>query len=88
MSALGHAIAGKIPLGIGRTRDVKGWYHELKEWWTAHKAARREVRFAALTARWDASHEVVRFPRADAALDMVAATPAFSTTTTFCDLAL
>jgi len=70
MPAHGHATTWKLPLGIGRARDVRGWYHELKEWWEAHKAARREARFAALTARWDAKREAVRSPHADAALDM------------------
>jgi hypothetical protein len=88
MPAHGHATTWKLPLGIGRARDVRGWYHELKERWEVHKAARREARLAALTARWDAKREAVRSPHADAALDMVAATHAFSTTTTFGDLTL
>ena len=88
MHANGHTAAWGTHIGVGRARDVKGWYHELKDWWVAHKAARHEARLATLKARWNARREVVRPLHADAALDLVASTHAFSTTTALCDLAL
>jgi hypothetical protein len=86
MPAHGHVTVWGIHIGVGRTRDVKGWYHELKERWTAQKAARHEARLAALTARWDARCEAVRPIHADAASDMVVPAHGWSTTTTLCDL--
>ena len=68
-------------------RTGKGWYQQLKEWWAAHQAARHDAKLATLRARWDARREAVRPLRADAAIDMVASTHAFSTTTALCDLA-
>jgi hypothetical protein len=88
MAAHGHATAWGTHLGVGRTRDVKRWYHELKEWWTAYKAARHEATLAALTARWDAKREAVRPLQADAASDMVAPAYAGSTAAALCDLGL
>jgi hypothetical protein len=88
MHANGHITVWGTHLGVGRTRDVKGWYHELKAWWAAHKAARHEARLATLTARWDAKREAVRLPHADAASDMVTSTHAFSITTALCDLSI
>ena len=88
MHANGHIAAWGTHIGVGRARDVKGWYHELKDWWVAHKTARHEARLATLKARWNARREVVRPLHAEAALDLVASTHAFSTTTALCDLAL
>ena len=88
MNANGHTTIWGTHVGIGRAHDVKGWYHELKDWWVAHKAARHEARLATLKTCWNARREAVRPLRADAALDLVASTHAFSTTTAFCDLAL
>jgi hypothetical protein len=51
-------------------------------------AARRDTKRAILNAQWDARHETVRPFRADAAIDMVAPTHAYSTSTAFCDLGL
>jgi hypothetical protein len=84
----GHTITWGTHIGGGRTRDAKGWYEHLKEWWTAHKALRREANLAALTGRWDTRREVLTPRRADAAADMVAATHAFSTATTLYGLTL
>jgi len=75
-----------MPIGVGRATDGKGWYQQLTEWWTAYKAARHDATLATLTARWDARREAVHPLHADAAVDMVAATHMFSTTTTLCDL--
>jgi hypothetical protein len=88
MYAHGHTTVWGTHLGVGRTRDVKGWYHEPKAWWTAHKAACHDARLATLNARWDATREAVRLPHADAASAMVAPEHVFSTTTALCDLAL
>jgi hypothetical protein len=86
MPAHEQATLGGTHVGGGRTRNATGWYHELNEWRTAHKAARHDARLAALTACWDANREAVRLLHADAASDMVAPAHAFSTTTTLCDL--
>jgi hypothetical protein len=88
MHANGHTSVWGTHIGVGRARDVKGWYHELKDWWLAHKATRHEARLATLKTRWNARREVVHPLHADAALDLVASTHAFSITTTLCDLAL
>jgi hypothetical protein len=88
MQANGHTTVWGTHIGIGRTRDMKGWYHELKAWWAAQKAARHEARLTVLTARWDAKREAVRLRHADAASAMVAPEHIFSTTTALCDLAL
>jgi hypothetical protein len=88
MHAHGHTTVWGTPLRVGRTRDVKGWYHELKEWWAAQKAARHQARLASLTAHWDARREAVRLPYAEAASALVAPEHVFSTTTALCDLAL
>jgi hypothetical protein len=88
MQAHGHTTVCGTHVGIGSATDAKGWYHQLKEWWADQKAARHEAKLAALNARWNARREVVRPLHADAAVDMVAPTHAFSTTTTLCDLTL
>ena len=88
MHTNGHTTAWGTHIGVGRASDAKSWYQQLKEWWTAHQAARQEAKLAALRARWDARREAVRPLHADAAIDMVAATHAFSTTTALCDLSM
>jgi len=88
MRAHGHASVWRTHSGVGRANDDKGWYQQLKAWWATQKAARHDARLAALNARWDAGREAVRVLHADAAIDMVASTHAFSTTTTLCDLAV
>jgi hypothetical protein len=88
MRAYGHASVWRTYIGIGRARDRKSWYHQLRSWWTAHQAARHHARLATLTARWDAKREAVRALHADAAVDMVASTHACSTATALCTLAL
>jgi hypothetical protein len=85
MHAHGHTTVWGTHINVGRARDVKGWYHELKAWWTTYRAARHDAKFAALTARWDAKREAIRPFHADAASDMIAPTHAFSTTAALCD---
>jgi hypothetical protein len=86
MRAHGQTTVWGTPIGVGRATDAQGWYQQLKEWWAAHKAARHDAKLAALTARWDAKREAVRPLHADAAIDMIASTQAFSATTALCDL--
>ena len=88
MHANGHTTVWGAHLDVDRIRDVNGWYHELKAWWAAHKAARHEARLVTLTARWDAKREAVRFSHADAASDMVTSTHAPSITTALCGLSV
>jgi hypothetical protein len=88
MHASGHTTVWGSHIGVGRARDVQKWYHELKDWWTAHKMARHEARLATLKARWNERREVVCPSQSDTALDLVASTHAFSTTTALCDLTL
>jgi hypothetical protein len=75
-----------MPVGIGRVRDAKSWYQQMKQWRAAHMAARHGAKLATLKARWDVTREAVHPFNADAALDMVASTHACSTTTALCDL--
>jgi len=86
MPAHGHASVWRTHIGIGRATDSKGWSQQLKAWWVAHKAACQEAKLATLKAHWDARREAVRPLHADAAIDMVASTHAFSTTTALCNL--
>jgi hypothetical protein len=86
MHAHRHTTAWGIHIGGRRARNVKGQYHELKDWWAAHKTARHEARLATLKARCNAKCEAVRPLHAATALDLVASTHAFSTTTAICDL--
>jgi len=88
MHASGHTTVWGTPIGVSRASDTKSWYQQLKVWWAAHKAARQEAALAYLRAHWDARREAVRSPHADAAIDMVASTHAFSTTTALCNLAV
>jgi hypothetical protein len=88
MHANGHTTVWGTHIGVSRATDGKGWYQQLKEWWAAHKAARHDTRLATLRARWDARREAVHPLHADAAIDMVASTHAFSTTTALCDLTM
>ena len=76
-----HTTVWETHIDIGRARDTKSWYQQLREWWMAHKAARREATLAALRARWDAKHEAVTPCRAEAAPEMAAAQHTLSVVT-------
>ena len=88
MHAHGQTTVWGTPIGVGRASDTKHWYQQLKAWWAAHKAARQEAKLASLRAHWDARREAVRPLHSDAAIDMVASTHAFSTTTALCNLGI
>jgi hypothetical protein len=88
MHANGHTTVWGTHLGVSRARGTKSWCQQIRDRWTAYKAARHDAKLATLKARWDARREAVRPLHADAALDLVAATHAFSTTTALCDLTL
>jgi hypothetical protein len=88
MHTNGRTTVWGTHIDIGHASDAKNWYQQLKEWWAAHQAARQEVKLATLRARWDAGREVVRPLHVDAAIDMVASTHAFSTTTALCHLGI
>ena len=88
MHVNGHTTVWGTHLGVNRTGDTKSWYQQIRDRWTAYKAARHDAQLATLRAHWDARHEAVRPLHADAAIDMIAPTHAFSTTTALCDLAV
>jgi hypothetical protein len=73
MRSHGPATVWGTCLDGGSTRDAKGWYQQLKEWWAARKAARQRAKLVALTNRWDAEHEAVKPLRANAAVEMAIA---------------
>jgi hypothetical protein len=86
MHVNGQTTVWGTPIGVGRATDTKSWYQQIRDQWTAYKAARYDATLATLRARWDARYEAVRPLHADAAIDMVASTHAFSTTTALCDI--
>jgi hypothetical protein len=88
MHANGHTTVWGTPIDVGRIIDGKGWYQQVKEWWTVHQAARQEAKLATLRAHWDARREAVRPLHADAAPDMVTSTHVFSITMALCDLSV
>jgi hypothetical protein len=88
MSAHGHTTVWGTHIGVGRTTDGKRWSQQIRDRWTAYRAARHDAKLSMLRARWDARREALTPCRADAAVDMVAAEHACSTTTALCALAV
>jgi hypothetical protein len=88
MRAQGQTTVWGTPIGVGRARDAKGWYQQLKAWRAARQAARHDATLATLSARWNARHEVVTPFRAETAPDMAAAHHAISVATMLYGLAV
>ena len=88
MRAYGHASVWRMHIGVGRANDDKGWYQQLRDWWTAHKAARHPATLDALHRCWDAKREAVTPHRAEAAPEMAAAQHTLSVATMLYGLAL
>jgi hypothetical protein len=86
MHAHGQTTVWGTPIGVGRATDPKSWYQQIRDQWTAYKAARHDAMLATLIARWDARREAVRPLHADAPIDMVASTHTCPTTTALCDI--
>src|SRR5262245_22864800 len=73
MHTNGHTNVWGVSIGIGRARATKSWSQQLRDWWTAHKAARQHAKLEALHRCWDAKREAVTPQRAEAAPEMAAA---------------
>ena len=88
MRAPGDAPVWETHIGVSRAINDKGWYQQLRYWWTTQRAACREARLASLSARWDATREVVTPPRAEAAPEMAAGQRTLSVATLLYGLAV
>jgi hypothetical protein len=81
MPTNGHTTVWGTPIGIGRASKTRSWYQQLRDWWTAHKAARQQANLNALHRCWDAQRETVTSQGAEAAPEMAAAHHAMSVAT-------
>ena len=73
MHTKGHTTVWEPQIDVNRARDPRHWSQQLRDWWTAHQAARQQARLEALHRCWDATREVVTPFRAEAAPDMAMA---------------
>jgi hypothetical protein len=81
MHTNGHTTVWGIQMGLGRASKTRSWYQQLRDWWTAHKAARQQANLDALHRCWDARREAVTSHCAEAAPEMAAAHYAISVAT-------
>jgi hypothetical protein len=81
MHTNGHTTVWGTPIGIGRASKTRSWYQQLRNWWTAHKAARQQANLDALRRCWDAQRDAVTPYRAEAAPEMAAPYHAMSVVT-------
>jgi hypothetical protein len=88
MRAQGQTTVWGTPIGVGRARDAKSWYQQLRDRWAAHKAARQQANLDALHRCWDAKREAVAPHRAEAAPEMAAAHHTLSVATMVYGLAV
>jgi hypothetical protein len=88
MHAHGHTTVWGTHIGIGHASNTMSWYPQLRDWWTAHKAARQQGHLDALHRCWNATRETVTSSRAEAAPEMVAAHHAISIATMLYGLSL
>jgi hypothetical protein len=73
MHTNGYTTVWGTPIGVGHARETRSWYQWLRDWWTAHNAARRQAKRDALHRCWNAEREMVTPFGAEAAPEMAAA---------------
>jgi hypothetical protein len=73
MRAHGQTAVWGTHIGVRRTHDSKRWYQQLREWWAARSAARRQAKLAAMNASWNAERETLKPMRVEAAPEMALA---------------
>jgi hypothetical protein len=78
MRAHGQATPWGTHVGVGRASEGAGWCQQLRQWWTARRAARQRAALAAINSCWDSQRETIRPLGADAAPEMAAAQGALS----------
>jgi hypothetical protein len=88
MRAHGHGTIGGAHIGGGRAGGSVAWHQLLRDWWTAHKPARREERRASINACWDPKRETVRPLGTEAAIETAVAQGTLSIATQPYGLAL
>jgi hypothetical protein len=51
MHANGQTTVWGTHIDVNRARDAKSWYQQIRDQWTAYKAARHDAKLATLNAR-------------------------------------